>query len=178
MKNIILYTILICILFILLSSVLCFPQDLNLMNADLYNTHTRLYPTEKDPFIAGLLSWLMMGTGQIYCREYTKGSIFIAADLADKAAFVLLLSYINNRYASAGTEIINIDWNAFDTGTKLLTVLYFTGTLSLRFYNVLDAINSANIYNKKYFSQREKSTLTFSIDHDKFFLRYNIHFSE
>ena len=71
------------VLIAFLSPWMGFAQQNTLQDAPV-----RVYP-EKDPFVAGLLSWLMMGTGQMYCREYTKGSIFIAADLADKTAFVL-----------------------------------------------------------------------------------------
>jgi TM2 domain-containing membrane protein YozV len=83
-----------------------------------YETNLVPYTDYKDPFIAGLLSWFMMGIGQFYCKEYTKGSIFIAADLADKTSLILLISYINSRY-SQSDQIIYINWSAFDPGTKV-----------------------------------------------------------
>ena len=138
----------------------------------------RIYPAEKDPFVAGLLSWLMMGTGQMYCHEYTKGSIFIAADLVDKVALVLLISHINSKYAPSSGEIININWDSFDSGTKVLTLLYFAGSLTLRFYNVIDAVNSANNYNRRYFAQPREEGFDFSLGQDMLSVEYTIRFDE
>ncbi len=103
---------------------------------------------KKDPFIAGFLSWLMMGTGQIYCQEYTKGSIFMSLDLLDKVAFVGLVSYVNKRYSPKGDEVINLNWQAFDTSTKFLILGYIIVKYSVRFYNVYDAVQSAKHYNE------------------------------
>jgi hypothetical protein len=160
------------VLIAFLSPWMGFAQQNTLQDAPV-----RVYP-EKDPFVAGLLSWLMMGTGQMYCREYTKGSIFIAADLADKTAFVLLVSHINSKYAPGSGEIININWNAFDTGTKVLTIAYFVGSLALRFYNVLDAVDSANRYNERFFSPRREEGFDFSLDVDSVGAGYTIRFEE
>ena len=173
MKKIVCYAICIAIMLVLFSSSLTFAEQLN-----LYETPVRVYPAEKDPFIAGLLSWLMMGTGQIYCREYTKGSIFIAADLVDKATLVLLISHINSTYAPGSGEIININWDAFSTETKTLTILYFIGSIGLRFYNVIDAVNSANEYNRKYFSKDKPQGVSFSYSDGGFSVGYNIRFNE
>lgn len=107
----------------------------------------------KDPFLAGLLSWFMMGIGQIYCKEYTKGSLFIALDLVDKTTMLLLISYINTKYKPGEGEVIYMNWNAFDNSTKLLVVTYILAKVGLRFYNVVDAINSANSYNRRYSSK-------------------------
>ncbi len=141
------------------------------------NPPVRAYP-EKDPFIAGILSWLMMGTGQMYCREYTKGSIFIAADLIDKAALVLLISHINSRYAPQSGEIININFSAFDTGTQALTLLYLVGSLSLRAYSVIDAMNSAKKYNERIFAPRRQEGLDFSLGADRVSVEYTIRFDK
>lgn len=173
MKRITYYLICTAIILALFTSSLTFADQLN-----LYENTDRVYPAEKDPFIAGLLSYLMMGTGQIYCHEYTKGSIFIAADLVDKAALVLLISHINSTYAPSSGEIININWDAFSTETKALTIMYFIGTVGLRFYNVIDAVNSANEYNRKYFSKGKPQGVSFSLSEDGFNVGYNIHFNE
>ncbi|MFW6139233.1 MAG: hypothetical protein ACOC7U_08675 [Spirochaetota bacterium] len=135
-------------------------------------------PREKDPFIAGLLSWLMMGVGQIYCKEYTKGSIFIAADLADKAALILLISHINSKYSSTDKEILPLNWAQFDTQTKILTAGYFAATLGIRFYNVIDAIKSANRYNQRYFSENKSGKLSVSVEQDAINLGYSLQYSE
>jgi hypothetical protein len=133
----------------------------------------RSIPVRKDPFVAGVLSWFMMGVGQFYCREYTKGSLFMAADLVDKASLILLVSHINNKYSpESGTAIIN--WASFDDGTKILILAYLATSLGLRFYSVVDAIHSANAYNDRVFSRRERSGLSFSTERERFSLFYSI----
>ena len=133
----------------------------------------RNLPERKDPFVAGVFSWFMMGVGQIYCREYWKGSLFIAADLVDKAALFLLVTHVNNKYSpESGTATIN--WSSFDDGTKVLILAYLTASLGLRFYSVVDAVHSANDYNDRMFAQREKSGLSFSNDGKKVSLSYSI----
>jgi hypothetical protein len=166
------------IVFIVMLSILFSSSVVFAQQRDLPDIPVRAYPARKDPFVAGLLSWLMMGTGQMYCHEYTKGSIFIAADLLDKAALVLLISHINSTYAPPSGEIININWYAFDTETKALTILYFVGTLGLRFYNVIDAVSSANNFNTRYFSQKKPKEVSCTFEENKFILQYNFRFSE
>ena len=173
MKRIIYYLICIAIILALFTSSLTLADQLN-----LYENTDKVYPDEKDPFIAGLLSYLMMGTGQIYCHEYTKGSIFIAADLLDKTALVLLISYINSTYAPSSGEIININWDTFSTETKTITIIYLLGSVTLRFYNVLDAVNSANEYNRKFYSKSKPQGVSFSLSEDGFNIGYSIHFNE
>jgi hypothetical protein len=130
-------------------------------------------PERKDPFVAGVFSWFMMGVGQIYCREYWKGSLFIAADLVDKVALLLLVSHVNSKYSpESGTAIIN--WSSFDDGTKVLIITYLAASLGLRFYSVVDAIHSANDYNDRMFAQRERSGLSFANDGKKVSLSYSI----
>jgi hypothetical protein len=166
------YIITVVILIVFFSSWIGFAQE------EVPSTSVRVFPAEKDPFVAGLLSWLMMGTGQMYCHEYTKGSIFIAADLVDKVALVLLVSHINSKYAPSSGEIINIKWDSFDPGTKIITLLYFAGSLTLRFYNVIDAVNSANNYNRRYFTQRSEEGLDFSLGQDMLSVEYKFRFDE
>ncbi len=129
----------------------------------------------KDPFVAGLLSWFMMGIGQIYCKEYTRGSLFIALDLVDKTAMVLLISYINTKYTPGEGEIIYLNWKAFDNSTKLLVVSYVLAKIGLRFYNVVDAINSAYSYNSRYGSDRgKKESFDFKIGKNEVGFGYKI----
>lgn len=165
------YIITVVILIVFFSSWAGFAQEVP-------GAPVRIYPAEKDPFVAGLLSWLMMGTGQMYCNEYTKGSIFIAADLVDKVALIFLISHINSKYAPSSGEIININWDSFDSGTKIITLLYFAGSLTFRFYNVIDAVNSANNYNRRYFSQRSEEGFDFSLGQDIMSVEYKFRFDE
>jgi hypothetical protein len=134
---------------------------------------SRNLPERKDPFVAGVFSWFMMGVGQIYCREYWKGSLFIAADLVDKVALLLLVSHVNSQYSpESGTATIN--WSSFDDGTKVLVITYLAVSLGLRFYSVADAVHSANDYNDRMFAQRERSGLSFSNGGKKVSLSYSI----
>jgi len=131
---------------------------------------------EKDPFVAGLLSWFMMGIGQIYAQEYTKGSLFIAAGVLNKTALVFLISHINNKYAPSGDEIINANWQSFDNRTRTLIITYLAAYFSLRFYNVADAVRSAEKYNDRYRKQREGLSLT--ANPGGFSLQYDYRFSD
>jgi len=131
---------------------------------------------QKDPFIAGFLSWLMMGVGQIYCKEYTRGSIFIALDLLDKGAFIALMSYVNNKYSPKDDEIININWSTFDSNTKFLIIGYVIAKYGIRFYNVYDAIQAAKNYNRIHFLSRNSSKVSFNIDPDSFRIGYSLEF--
>jgi len=153
-----------------------FSSEKDIYNIEKYETDYKFQPVEKDPFLAGLLSWMMMGIGQFYCGEYTKGSIFIAADLINKGAMVLLISHINTKYSLSETDIIN--WKKFDDGTKFLIISYFAGTIGVKFYSVIDAIQSANHYNEKYFSKRDQKSFSFNFDRDSFSLSYSFKFSE
>lgn len=135
-------------------------------------------PIEKDPFIAGLLSWFMMGMGQIYAHEYTKGSIFIAADLASKASLILLISHINTKYHPSGNGVINIDWKSFDNNTRFLVVSYFAGSFGLRVYNVIDAVRSAQRYNERYYLQKKRSGMSFSIEQESLSINCSVLFKK
>ncbi len=147
-------------------------QDEGLAEIQRFETE-KLLVKPKDPFIAGLLSWFMMGVGQIYVQEYWKGSIFIATDLANKVALILLVSHINSRYGPSDDEIVNIDWESFDAVTKVFIVSYLVESLGLRIYNVVDAVQSAHRFNERYFSGRESSGFSFDIEDDGVSLNYN-----
>lgn len=155
-----------------------FAQDIPYFNHTPYNDQYSSYYKQKDPFIAGLLSWFMMGVGQIYVQEYTKGSLFIAANMIDKTSLILLISHINNKYASSSGETIYINWKQFNTGTKFLIISYFSAHLGLKFYSAFDAYNSAKKYNDKYSRQMDQEGLSFDLKEDTFSLRYTFQFSE
>ena len=130
----------------------------------------------KDPFIAGVLSWFMMGVGQIYAGEYWKGSLFIAVSLTNKILLVLLLNHINSKYGSSN-EIVNVNWSTFDTSTRVLIVLYIVEALGLRIFNVVDAVTSAQRYNERIEAARERG-FSFDIGGDDVSLYYYYRFNE
>jgi hypothetical protein len=132
-------------------------------------------PPGKDPFIAGLLSWFMLGVGQIYAKEYTKGSLFIAAGLVDKLALILLISHINSTYGSK-EEIVYVDWQAFDSSTRALIITYLAGSLGLRAFCAIDAVHSAKKFNQRFYTREERG-LSLSLDED-IRVQYHIRFSD
>lgn len=134
-------------------------------------------PPRKDPFIAGLLSWFMMGVGQIYVHEYWKGSLFIAADLTNKILLILLVSHINSKYGSTD-EVVNVNWSSFDTGTKVLIIGYLVEALGLRIFSVVDAVQSAHRYNDRYIESRAEKGYSLDIDGDSVSLGYYYRFND
>jgi hypothetical protein len=147
---------------------------------EVLESRTALYrngpvnPGTKDPFLAGLLSWFMMGVGQIYAKEYTKGSIFIAAGLVDKVALILLLSHINSRYGSS-EEIVSVDWKSFDNTTRTLVISYLVGSFGLRVFCVADAVSSARKFNERFYT---RDGLSYSLQDDDVGIQYNIRFDD
>lgn len=141
----------------------------------LYQAGGGAVPPSKDPFIAGLLSWFMMGVGQIYAKEYTKGSLFIAAGLVDKLALVLLISHINSTYGSK-EEIVYVDWQAFDSSTRALIITYLAGSLGLRTFCAIDAVQSAKKFNRRFYA-RDDQGFSLSLE-DEVRLQYHIRFSD
>jgi TM2 domain-containing membrane protein YozV len=134
-------------------------------------------PPLKDPFIAGLLSWFMMGVGQIYANEYWKGSLFIAASLTNKVLLVLLLSHINSKYGSE-EQIVSVDWNSFDAGTKVLIVTYIAESLGLRIFSVVDAVRSTQQYNERYEPNDRKSEFSADINGDGVSMGFRYRFND
>ena len=142
----------------------------------LYNG-TEGVPLRKDPFIAGLLSWFMMGVGQIYVHEYWKGSLFIAADLTNKVLLILLINHINQKYGSKD-EVVNVDWRSFESGTKVLIIGYLVEALGTRIFSVFDAVQSAHRYNERFTGSRTERGYSFEINGDDISLGYYYRFND
>jgi len=134
-------------------------------------------PPRKDPFIAGLLSWFMMGVGQIYVHEYWKGSLFIAVSFTNKILLILLINHINTKYGSSD-ESVNVNWNSFDTGTKVLIIGFLIESLGMRIFNVVDAVQSAHRYNDRYAESRSEKGYSFDISADSVSLGYYVRFND
>jgi len=143
-----------------------------------YTSDGLFMPGEKDPFLAGLLSWFMLGIGQIYVGDYTKGSMFIAAGFLDKVALVLLISHINTKYAPSSDEIVNLNWKSFDGSTKVLIVSYLVSSFGLRFYSVIDAVHSANEYNKRFYAPSKRGGLALELNSGTYSVIYNFQFND
>ena len=105
----------------------------------------------KDPFLAGLLSWIMPGTGQIYAKSYSKGSIFVLGDIIDKALFVNLMLYLNNKYKEMPGGVVS--WPALSVQDRIFLLSYFSLSMGFKIYNSLDAVHVAKFYNKQNFPE-------------------------
>ncbi len=134
-------------------------------------------PLRKDPFVAGLLSWFMMGVGQIYVHEYWKGSLFIAADLTNKVLLILLINHINQKYGSKD-EVVNVDWRSFESGTKVLIIGYLVEALGTRIFSVFDAVQSAHRYNERFTGSRAEKGYSFEMNGDDISLGYYYRFND
>jgi len=109
------------------------------------------FPEYKDPFLAGLLSWIMPGTGQIYAKSYSKGSIFVLGNIIDKALFVNLMLYLNNKYKEMPGGVVS--WPALSVQDRIFLLSYFSLSMGFKIYNSLDAVHVAKSYNKQRFPE-------------------------
>lgn len=103
-------------------------------------------PEYKDPFLAGFLSWVMPGCGQIYSHAYTKGSLFLFGNLVDKTALVSLVLYLNNNYNAGSTS--SVRWNELKQGDQALIITYVVLNISYKLFNSIDAVFTAQNYNE------------------------------
>ena len=86
-------------------SIIILIFSIHFLKAGQTNSTNYPYYQEKDPFIAGLLSATMLGLGQFYVKEYTKGSIFVLTDLVQNGMLIWLITNFNERYANNPDKI-------------------------------------------------------------------------
>ena len=132
-------------LLVLAASVVIAQADVPVSQSNEISNIGKPSYSYKDPFLAGVLSWVMPGAGQIYAQSYTKGSVFIFANLVDKTSMVMLLLYLNNNYKGVAT---GITWKDLRTGDKALIISYLALSTTLKLYNSIDAIYTAERYNR------------------------------
>jgi len=107
--------------------------SLNLFSADLQL---------KEPAVAGVLSFAMTGVGQFYAKAYTKGSIMLGGDFIDKiilSSFFVYFSYTYDEFS----------WLGFSGAERGMLIGYLVLSFSLKLYSIIDAVISADMYNKK-----------------------------
>lgn len=102
-------------------------------------------PERKDPFIAAVLSWTWSGLGQFYTQNYTKGSAFLLADLAEKGALLYMLFYISDKYSKKDE---GVQWSSIDKKDQSIVIGLLCSIFFTRVFSVIDAVDSANDYNK------------------------------
>jgi hypothetical protein len=121
-------------------------------------------PDRKDPFIAGLLSWTWPGLGQFYTQNYAEGSFFLMADLIQKGLLIYMLSYYSDKYTR--DKEAQVKWKTMDSQDKTIIIGYLFSFLVLRVACVINAVSSAETYNKEiYFPYwKSQNKVRFSLD--------------
>lgn len=99
----------------------------------------------KDPFLAGILSWVMPGAGQIYAHAYTRGSFFVLGELVDKTALLSLFLYLHDRYSRIGGQV---SWLNLNDTEKGLVISYALLSVGFRIYTSLDAVRTTQRYDR------------------------------
>lgn len=88
----------------------------------------------KNPVIAGVLSGVMPGLGQFYCRQWAKGAAFLISAIAIDASFGVssgVLELLQSFGAPAQSDVL---------GKLLLGSLLF---LAIALWSVVDAVRTA-----------------------------------
>ncbi len=143
-------------------------------NIKLFSITNSYMVEEKDPFIAGLLSVSMMGLGQFYAKEYTKGSLFVLADFIQKGSLILLIVNFNDKYTNKDNGDNVVKWSELTTPDKILIIGYLTFYFGTQVYCVVDAMKSAENYNRSIKKMREsKFNIGFSLNKDNPILALN-----
>jgi|YNPMSStandDraft_1061717.scaffolds.fasta_scaffold50966_2 hypothetical protein len=136
------------------------------------NVYSQTYQ-EKDPFVAGLLSSVMMGLGQFYAKEYTKGSLFILLDLLDKGTLLWMVVALNEKYTNDIDK--TVEWKEITDNDKALIISYIGIHYGLQIFCIIDAVYSAKKYNeeiKKYQSFLNNFNFTIT-KNNNFILSYS-----
>ncbi|MDH4129533.1 MAG: hypothetical protein OEV44_12300 [Spirochaetota bacterium] len=169
MKNIVSFTMIIFFVFFQLDFIFTTNiKKIYLNENEIKNFDMELidrFAKRKDPFLAGIISTIMPGIGQIYSEEYTKGSLIILGDTLGKTAIITMIINYTNKYSSNSNN--SVGWEELNGSDKAL--LISIGIIYLGFYiwNINDAVESAKIYNAKSF--REPSLyFTLKPSHNEF----------
>ena len=145
--------------FIILVLILLFFTNLYSQNT---NNNNNIQYHKKDPFIAGLLSATMMGLGQFYTKDYLSGSMFVLNDFIQKGMLILLIANFGDKYTNEEENDQIVEWkeiNNVDKGIAIGFAAYYFGT---RFYCIIDAMASAEKYNKNLEKEFAKDKLKFN----------------
>ncbi len=132
--------------------------NLILLNNIVVSSEDYEYYDEKDPFIAGLLSATMMGLGQFYTKEYTKGSIFVLTDFIQKGTLIWMIVALNEKYTDKEKGDQVVEWREITNTDKTLIIGYLVFYFGSKIYCIIDAVHSANVYNKNLQKQRQIKT--------------------
>ncbi len=110
----------------------------------------------KDPVLSGLLAAQLPGVGHIYCRKWVKGTFF----LISAASLYGIANECNRR---AGDESLPQDER--DQNAALAGILGVAG-LSVHIWNVIDAINMAERYNRRLLEDNSQEIMEINFRYD------------
>jgi hypothetical protein len=122
------------------------------------NSNNKKVPTSsKEPLTAGLLSLNCPGLGQIYCRQYKRGIIYLSSEigclmLAVSLSGIELQKYswiINNEFDSKKLQFIQDKALSTPVIKTTGTIALFATALGLHIWNMIDAYSIAQENNKK-----------------------------
>jgi hypothetical protein len=124
-------------------------------------------PERKDAFVAGLLSWEWPGLGQFYTQNYAVGSLFLLVDIVQKSLLVYLLFYYSDKYTQQD-EMVR--WDNIENRDKAIMIGYVFSVLVVRVWCVLDAVFSADRYNREiyfpYWKYQNRNRFSFSVENE------------
>ncbi len=116
-------------------------------------------PERKDPFVAGVLSWSWTGLGQFYTQHYTRGSLFLLTDIAQKGLLVYMLFYYSDKYRSDDDNVVR--WEDISMRDRGIMIGYVFSLLFVKVLSVVDAVRTAEDYNREiyfpYWKYRNRS---------------------
>ncbi len=125
-------------------------------------------PERKDPFVAGLLSWSWTGLGQFYTQNYARGSMFLMTDLIQKGLLVYGVFYYTDKYNSDENDIVK--WDEISKRDRGIIIGYVFSILLVKVLSVLDAVHSADTYNREiyfpYWKNRTRMRLSIEANDD------------
>lgn len=121
-------------------------------------------PERKDPFVAGILSWSWNGLGQFYTQNYTRGSLFLMTDVVQTGLLVYGIFYYSDKYRSSEDDIVK--WENISRRDRGVMIGYVFSLLLVKVLGVVDAVNSAETYNREiYFPYwKNRTRLRFSVE--------------
>ena len=102
----------------------------------------------KDPLLAGVLSWYMPGLGQFYAEEYLKGSIFWLVENGLLVSAILVVADIHfSMNKDIGFQFTIKLKDEITPKQERIGLSLGIAYLLFHIYNVVDAIQTAKIYN-------------------------------
>ncbi len=127
---------------------------------------------KKDPFIAGLMSAFMMGLGQFYTKDYLSGSMFVLNDFIQKGMLILLVANFSDKYTDEEEKMVR--WQKINTVDKVIAISFAAYYFGTRLYCIIDAIDSAEKYNKNLEKEFTENNVKFNYLANKDFLSVSL----